>query len=61
MGVKVSFGCDKIVMMKNNVFKGDDYCNQGLFVLNVQNVRNEYASNFDYMVDYSLFLDSYIL
>ena len=33
--VKVSFKFDKIVMTKNNVFKRKEFCNQGLFVLNI--------------------------
>ncbi|XP_071912216.1 uncharacterized protein [Coffea arabica] len=51
VGVKVSFESGKIIMTKNNVFVGKDYCNQGLFVLNISNVINENASSSAYIVD----------
>ena len=45
VGIKVSFESDKIVMTKNNVFVGKDYCSQGLFILNIFNIiTNENAS-----------------
>ena len=50
-GVKVSFESDKIVLTKNNVFVGKDYCNQGFFVLNVFYVINEKESTSAYMVE----------
>ena len=49
--VKVSFESDKIVMIKNNVFVGKGYCDQGLFVLNVSEVINNNASTSAYLVD----------
>jgi len=48
--VKVSFESDKIVMTKNNVFVGKRYCDQGLCVLNIYEIINEYES-FAYIVD----------
>lgn len=51
IGVEVSFEYDKIVMTKNNVFVGNGYCNQGLFVLNVSNIINENATCSAYLVD----------
>ena len=50
--VKVSFEFDKIVMTKNNIFVKKGYCNQGLFVLNIDNVMNENASSFVYLLDF---------
>ena len=44
--VKVSFEYDKIVMTKNNVFVGNRYCDQGLFILNVSDIVNESKSIF---------------
>ena len=46
VGVKVSFEFDKVVLTKNNVFMGKDYCNKGLFVLNINNDVNDNASTF---------------
>jgi len=50
VGVKVSFEYDKIVMTKNNVFVRKTYCDQGLFVLNIYEVMNEFESS-AYIVD----------
>ena len=49
--IKMSFGSDKIVMTKNNVFMGKGYCNYELFVLNVANVMNENAYSSTYFLD----------
>ncbi|KAK6785962.1 hypothetical protein RDI58_014487 [Solanum bulbocastanum] len=49
--VKVSFEFKKIILTKNNVFVIKDYCNQGLFVLNVCNVVNKKASTSAYMIE----------
>ena len=38
-------------MTKNNVFVGKEYCDQGLFVLNVSEVINGNAYTFAYMID----------
>ena len=35
VGVKVLFEYDRIVMTKNNIFVGNGFCNQGLFVLSI--------------------------
>jgi len=48
--VKMSFEFDKIVMTKINVFVGKAYCDQGLFVLNIFEVINEFGSS-AYIVD----------
>jgi len=45
VGVNVSFEYDKTVMTKNNVFVGKRYCDQGLFVLNIFKIINEYGSS----------------
>jgi len=47
-GIKMSFESDKIVMTKNNVFVGKEYCNHGLFVLNVANewMKNTFSSTY---------------
>ncbi|KAK7287237.1 hypothetical protein RIF29_00393 [Crotalaria pallida] len=50
VGVKVTFESDKIVMTKNNVFVGKGYCDQGLFVLNIDNM-NEIVSSSVYLID----------
>jgi len=50
VGVKVSFESDKILMTKNNVFMGKGYCDQGLFVLNIYEVMNEFESS-AYIID----------
>jgi hypothetical protein len=50
-GIKMSFESDKIVITKNNVFVGKEYCNHGLFVLNVDNEMNENPSSFAYLLD----------
>jgi len=50
VGVKVSFESDKIVMTKKQCFVGKGYCDQGLFVLNISEVINEYESS-AYIVD----------
>jgi hypothetical protein len=49
--IKMSFGSDKIVMTKNNVFMGKGYCNYELFILNVANVMNENAYSSTYFLD----------
>jgi len=50
VGVKVSFESNKIVMKKNNVFVGNGYCDQGLFVLNISDVMKESVPS-AYIVD----------
>lgn len=45
-GVKVSFEYDKIIMTKNNVLIGKGYCNQGLFVLSVDDNNIAFSSNY---------------
>ena len=50
-GIKVSFESDKIVMTKNNIFVGKEYCNQGLYVLNISEIMNENASSSAYLLD----------
>ena len=50
--VKVSFEYDKIVMTKNNVFVGNGFCNQGLFVLSISEVMNENSSSSAYCFVY---------
>ena len=45
VGVKVSFESNKIVMTKNNVFVGNGYCDQCVFVLNISKVINEFESS----------------
>ncbi|RVX13377.1 hypothetical protein CK203_021011 [Vitis vinifera] len=43
-GVRILFDSDKIVLTKNDAFVGNDYCNQGLFMLNVSDIINNNAS-----------------
>ena len=50
--VKVLFEFDKIAMTKNNIFVKKGYCNQGLFVLNIDDVMNENISSSDCLLDY---------
>jgi len=50
VSVKVSIESDKIVMTKNNVFAEKGYPDQGLFVLNIYEVINEFGSS-AYIVD----------
>ena len=51
-GVRILFDSDKIVLTKNDAFVGKDYCNQGLFMLNVYNIINNNASSSSaYIVD----------
>ena len=50
VGIKVSFKSDWIIMTKNNVFVGKEFCNQGLFVLSIFEVMNETSSS-AYLVD----------
>ena len=38
VGVRILFDSEKIVLTKNDVFVGKDYCNQGLFILNVYEI-----------------------
>ena len=46
------FDSDKMVLTKNNAFMGNDYCNQGLFMLNVYDIiNNNTSSSFAYIVD----------
>ncbi|KAL6325947.1 hypothetical protein AAG906_038438 [Vitis piasezkii] len=35
VGVRILFDSDKIVLIRNDVFVGKGYCNQGFFMLNV--------------------------
>ena len=51
VGVKVLFESEKIVMTKNNIFVRKNYCNQGLFVLNIDNVMNENIYFSVYLLD----------
>ena len=51
-GVKVCFEYDKIVMTRNGQFVCKEYCNQGLFMLNVLEIMNEIASTSAYMIDF---------
>ena len=51
VGVKVSFEFDKIIMTKDNIFVGKEFCNQGLFVLSISEVMKENASSSAYLVD----------
>ena len=44
LGVKVSFESSKIIMTKHNVFVGKGFCNQGLFVLSISEVKNKNSS-----------------
>ena len=50
MGVKVSFESDKIVMTKNNIFVGKEFCNHGLFVLSISEVINGNAYSSAYLI-----------
>ena len=43
--VKISCEFDKIVMTVSNMYIGDNYCNQGLFILSVSQTINENASS----------------
>ena len=45
VGVKVSFEYDRSVMTKNNIFMEKEFCNQGLFVLNIAEIVNGNASS----------------
>ena len=45
VGVKVSFEYDRSVMTKNNIFMEKEFCNQGLFVLNIAEIMNGNASS----------------
>ena len=38
-------------MTKNNVFVGKEFCNQGLFALNIAEITNGNASYVAYLVD----------
>ena len=50
--VKILFDSDKIVLTKNDAFVGNDYYNQGLFMLNVYDIiNNNTSSSFAYIVD----------
>ena len=51
-GVRILFDSNKIVLTKNDAFVGKGYCNQGLFMLNVYDIINNYASSSStYIVD----------
>ena len=52
-GMRILFEFDKIVLTKNDAFVRNDYCNRGLFMLNVSNIinNNGYSSSFAYIVD----------
>ncbi|KAL6326317.1 hypothetical protein AAG906_005511 [Vitis piasezkii] len=51
-GVKILFDSDKIVLTRNDAFVGKEYCNQGLFILNVYDIINNNASSSSaYIVD----------
>jgi hypothetical protein len=51
--IKVSFGSNKIVMIKNNVYLwGKDIVTMNLFVLNVANVMNENTYSSTYFLDF---------
>ena len=51
-GVKILFDSNQIVLTKNDAFVGKGYCNQGLFMLNVYDIINTYASSSsNYIVD----------
>ena len=45
VGIKVSFGSDKIILTKNKIFIGKSYCNHGLFALNISAITNGNASS----------------
>ena len=50
--MKILFDSDKIVLTKKDAFVGNDYCNQGLFMLNVYDIINNNASSSStYIVD----------
>ena len=50
--MKILFDSDKIVLTKKDAFVGNDYCNQGLFMLNVYDIINNNASSSStYVVD----------
>lgn len=53
-GVKVSFEFNKIVMTKkNNMFVEKGYICQGVFVLNISKIINEYRfESFTYIIDF---------
>ena len=44
-GVRILFDSNKMVLTKNDAFVGNDYCNQGLFMLNIYNIINNNASS----------------
>ena len=51
-GVRILFDSDKMVLTKNDAFVGNDYCNQGLFMLNVYDIiNNNTSSSCAYIVD----------
>lgn len=45
------FESNSIVMTNNNVFVSNEYRSPWLFVLNVDEIMNEYASSFAYLID----------
>ena len=42
---------EKLGLTKNNVFVGKGYCDQGLFVLNIDEIINKNASSSAYLID----------
>ncbi|XP_043807681.1 uncharacterized protein LOC122722090 [Manihot esculenta] len=50
-GIKVSFGSDKIIPTKNDIFIRKYYCNQRLFVLNISVITNKNASSCAFLFD----------
>ena len=51
--VRILFDSDKIVLIKNDAFVGNGYCNQGLFMLNVHDIINNNASSSSAYIVYS--------
>ena len=50
--MRILFDSDKIVLIKNDAFVGNGYCNPGLFMLNVYDIINNNASSsYAYIVD----------
>ena len=47
----MSFEYDRIVMTTNNIFVGEGFCNQGLFVLSISEIINGNDSSSAYLVD----------
>ena len=52
VGVRILFDSDKIVLIRNDVFLGKGYSNQGFFMLNVLELINKNtSSSSSYIVD----------